>query len=65
MLTLFLGIMCSGPISSVLVTHILTCPGSSLFLLGDKQETKFGGVDRCELCMCSNKISLCFYNSIA
>ena len=34
-----------------IVSRILVYPGWSLFLLGDKQEAKFGGIDRDELCV--------------
>ena len=34
-----------------IVSRILVFPGWSLFLLGDKQEAKFGGVDRDEPCV--------------
>ena len=34
-----------------IVSHILVYLGWSLFLLGDKQEAKFRGVDRDELCV--------------
>ena len=33
-----------------------------MFLLEDKQEAKFGGVDRSESCMHSSTISMCFYS---
>ena len=34
-----------------IVSRILMFPGWSLFLLGDKQEAKFVGVDRDESCV--------------
>ena len=57
--------MCTRPISSVLAMLYSCMLWLESVLAGDKQEAKFGGVDRSESCMHFSKISMCFYSSIA
>ena len=53
--------MCTRPISSVLVMLYSCMPWLDSVRAWDKQEAKFGGVDRSESYIHFSKISMCFF----